>query len=99
MLNNYSKRFSLTSFGGDNWIWLTGFEQIVTNGVSTYYAIDSAPTSRIVTFNQFWIYQGYQNLQYLTCHILMHTQLNMLEDISTFHQMIIFIKLIRTSLL
>ena len=68
MLNNYSKRFSLTSFGGDNWIWLTGFEQIVTNGVSTYYAIDSAPTSRIVTFNQFWIYQGYQNLQYLNTY-------------------------------
>ena len=64
MLNNYSKRFSLTSYGGVNWIWLTGFEQIVTNGVSTYYTIDNAQTSHIVTFNQFWIYQGYQNLPY-----------------------------------
>ena len=63
MLNNYSKRFSLTSFGGVNWNYLTGFEQIVTNGVSTYYAIDFG-ASRIVTFNQFWIYQGYQNLPY-----------------------------------
>ena len=64
MLNNYSKRFSLISYGGINWNYLTGFEQIVTNGVSTYYAIDDAPTSHIVTFNQFWIYQGYQNLPY-----------------------------------
>ena len=65
MLNNYSKRFSLTSFGGVNWNWLTGFEQVVTNGVSTYYAIDYSDTSsRIVTFNHFWIYQGYQNLPY-----------------------------------
>ena len=65
ILNNYSKRFSLTSFGGVNWNWLTGFEQIVTNGVLTYYAIDYSPTlSHIVTFNQFWIYQGYQNLPY-----------------------------------
>ena len=64
MLNNYAKRFSLTSFGGGNWSWLTGFEQVVTNGVSTYYAIDYALTSRIVTFNQFWVLQGYQNLPY-----------------------------------
>ena len=73
MLNKYSKKFSLTSFGGVDWIWLTGFEQVITNGVSTYYAIDDAPTynaiddapkSRIVTFNHFWIYQDYQNLPY-----------------------------------
>ena len=43
---------------------LTGIEQVVTNGVATYYAIDLASISRIVTFNQFWIYQGYQNLPY-----------------------------------
>ena len=64
MLNSFSKRFSLTSFGGINWNWLTGFEQVVTNDVSTYYAIDYAQVSRIVTFNQFWLYQGYQNLPY-----------------------------------
>ena len=63
MLNSYAKRFSLKSYDGINWSGLTGFEQIVTNGVSTYYAIVYA-TSRIVTFNQFWIYQGYRSLPY-----------------------------------
>ena len=68
MLSKYTKRFSLSSYGGINWNWLTGFEQVVTNGVPTYYAIDfgqNAPfISRIVIFNQFWIYQGYHDLPY-----------------------------------
>ena len=43
MLNYYSKRLSLTIYGGVNWNGFeTGFEQMVTNGVSTYYAIDDA---------------------------------------------------------
>ena len=63
LLYNSTIRLSLKTYGGINWAYLTGFEQVVTNGAATYYAIDfgSSP-SRIVTYNQFWIYQGYQSL-------------------------------------
>ena len=63
MLKNYVKRHRLTSYGGINWGTLTGFEQVVTNDLVTYYAIDHE-NSRIVTFDQYWVYQGYQSLPY-----------------------------------
>ena len=63
MAKNYVKRHSLTSYGGINWDGLTGFEQVVTNDIERYYAIDHT-LSRIVTFNQNWVYQGYQSLPY-----------------------------------
>ena len=59
----YVKRHSITSYGGNNLIKLTGFEQVVTDGNATYYAIDYY-NSRIVKFNQYWEYQNYQNLPF-----------------------------------
>ena len=61
MIQNYRKRFSLTSYGGTNWSLLTGVEQVVTGGVATYYVIDYR-TSRVVTFDQYWNYKSYSIL-------------------------------------
>ena len=61
MLQNYRKRFSLTSYGDTNWTHLTGVEQVVTGGVVTYYVIDYG-TSRVITYDQYWNYQNYSNL-------------------------------------
>ena len=65
MLKNYTKKFSLTTYGNIRWNGLTGFEQVINNGVATYFAVDygSSP-SRSVIFNQHWIYQSYHNLTY-----------------------------------
>ena len=59
ILKMYVKRHSLTNYGGKTWGYLTGFEQVVTDGTATYYVIDH---SRIVKFNDYWEYQNYQNL-------------------------------------
>ena len=64
MHNNFVKRYSLTNYGGIKWTFLTGFEQVVTNGISTYYAIEFSQPSVIVIFNQFWIYQYSQPLPF-----------------------------------
>ena len=64
MFEKYTKKFSLTSYDGFNWEWLSGFEQVViNNGIATYYAVDYG-SSRIVTFNQNWVYQSYQQLPF-----------------------------------
>lgn len=63
MFNNYAKKFSLQSYGGINWDYVTGFEQVINNGVATYYVIEWT-TSRVVIFNQNWIYQSYQSVPY-----------------------------------
>ena len=61
MLSNYTKRFSLTTYGGVSWSLLSGFEQVLTNGVPTYYVVDWG-VSRVVTYDQYWNYQTYQAL-------------------------------------
>ena len=66
ILKNYTKKFTITTYGNNLWNWLTGFEQVINNGVATYYAVDfgSSASSRIVIFNQHWVYQSYHNLTY-----------------------------------
>ena len=65
MFNNYIKRYSVTNYGGNNWNWLMGYEKTEINGIATYYAIDyPLVPSRIVMFNQYWIYKDYQNLPF-----------------------------------
>ena len=64
MHNNYAKKYSLTNYGGISWTYLTGFEQTVTNGISTYYAVEYSQLSPIVIFNEFWVYLYYQNLPF-----------------------------------
>ena len=54
---------SLTRYGRSTWVDLTGFEQVVTDGIATYYAIDQL-AHRIVKFNQNWDYQEYHKLPY-----------------------------------
>ena len=63
ILKMYVKRHSLTNYGGNTWAYLTGFEQVVTDGTATYYAIDWG-SSHIVKFNDYWEYQNYQNLSF-----------------------------------
>ena len=63
MLNNFTKRQSFIRYGDNNWNSLTGFEQVVTDGKATYYAIDYG-NSRIITYNHYWEYQSYQKLPY-----------------------------------
>ena len=62
MLANFTKRFSLTSYGGNSWGLLTGFEQIVNiYGVATYYLIDYN-SYRVVIFDKNWNYQTFIGL-------------------------------------
>ena len=64
MFSNYMKRLTLTDYGGNNsWAKLTGFEQVVSSGNTTYYLIDNG-NSRIVSFDKYWIYLSYQTLPY-----------------------------------
>ena len=46
---NYQKRFSITSYGGNVFDTITGFEQVVTNGIPTYYVVDY---NRVIQFDQ-----------------------------------------------
>ena len=66
ILKNYTKKFSITTYGNIGWYWLSGFEQVINNGVATYFAVDygSSASSRIVIFNQHWVYKRYHNLPY-----------------------------------
>ena len=63
MFANYQKRFSIISYVGKAFSQVTGFEQVITNGIPTYYVLDYE-TSRLVQFNQDWNYQKYYNLTY-----------------------------------
>ena len=66
MLANYTKRFSLTNYGGIAWSLITGFEQVVSgSGVATYYVIDYS-AQKVVIFNQYWVYQSYKALNALS---------------------------------
>ena len=75
MLNTYKKRFSLKSFGnGIDFGTITGFEEVVTNGVSKFYLLDNYGYSRIIIFNQYWIYQSHQNLPFSSTESLKYVE-------------------------
>jgi hypothetical protein len=63
IFQNYTKQFSLTTYGGISWKLLTGIEMVVTNSIPTYYTLDYA-ISRVTTFDQYWNYQTYNNLPF-----------------------------------
>ena len=44
MFANYQKRFTLTTYGSNTFSQVTGLEQVVTNGIPTYYVIDYGNT-------------------------------------------------------
>ena len=60
-MKNLDKKFEIKAYEDFNWRWLTAFEQIVNNGIATYYLIDYG-AQRVVIFNQYWIYQNYKKL-------------------------------------
>jgi hypothetical protein len=61
MFQNYTKRLSLTSYNGNSWFSLTGFE-VIANGIPNYYVVDQNSSSKVVMFDQNWNYQNYSNL-------------------------------------
>lgn len=61
MLSNYTKRNSITTYGGNSWGPLTGIIQVLTSGVATYYSINYGP-NHLVKFDQYWNYQTYYTL-------------------------------------
>ena len=63
MLQTFIKRFSLTNCNGNSWSQATGFEQVINDGIPTYYIVDYSKSS-IAVFNQYWICQSYQYLPY-----------------------------------
>ena len=63
MFANYQKRFSITSYGGNSFSSVTGFEQVVTNSIPTYYVTDfNVP--RVIKFDQNWNYENTIKLSY-----------------------------------
>ena len=58
---NFTKRFSITTYGSTNFVYLTGFTYSITNGVATYYTIDWT-TNKVWLFNQYWQYQTYYSI-------------------------------------
>ena len=61
MFANYQKRFSITSYGGNSFSSVTGFEQVVTNSIPTYYVIGKLKyffnrrnNSCVIQFDQNW---------------------------------------------
>ena len=61
MFANYQKRFSITSYGGNSFIYVKGFEQVVTNGISNYYVV-YYNRQRVIQFDQYWNYQTNYNV-------------------------------------
>ena len=72
MFASYQKRISITSYGGNSYgsLHVTGFEQVVTNGIPTYYVIDFSTYSSVIQFDQHWNYQTDGSLSYYYSHTL-----------------------------
>ena len=64
MFANYQKRFSITSYGGNLFYDVSGFEQVVTNGIPTYYVVDASYYSRVIQFDNYWDYKQNNELPY-----------------------------------
>ena len=67
MFQNYEKRFSIRSYDGFNWSMASGFEEVVVDGTSKYYVVDYIK-SRIVTFDQSWVFSSFCNLPHNLTH-------------------------------
>jgi hypothetical protein len=61
MFTSYTKRASIDNYGGIYWSYAGGYEEVVTNGIPTFYAVDII-TSRVVKFDSNWNYQAYRDL-------------------------------------
>jgi hypothetical protein len=61
MFTTYTKRHSIDNYGGISWSYGCGYEEVVQNGIPTFYAVDIG-TSRVVKFDLKWNYQTYYNL-------------------------------------
>ena len=69
MFQNYGKKFSIDNYNGTTWGYGTGFEEVVTNGISTFYVVDIS-SSRVVKFDYMWNYQTYFNLPFPSSYTL-----------------------------
>ena len=58
-LQTIQKKFTLTTYGSYGFNNIKGFEQVITNGIPTYYVADG---KRVVQFDQYWNYQKSYNL-------------------------------------
>ena len=57
------RRNSITSYGGniDGISAFSGFEQVVTNGIATYYVLND---NHVIQFDQYWNYEKNNQLPY-----------------------------------
>ena len=78
MFQNYSKRFSITSYGEFYMNSLTGFEEVVVNGVARYYVINYNNTfhSDIVIFDQNWILKDHRKSNALCTYSIKYVERN-----------------------
>ena len=58
MFENYQIRFSISSYGAKIFGYVSGFEQVVTNGIPIYYVVDYY-SSHVIQFDQYWNYQKF----------------------------------------
>ena len=63
MFSNFTNKLKFSSYAGNNFNTLTGFEQVTSNGVTVYYLIEWG-TSRAIKYNDNWVYQTYYSFPY-----------------------------------
>ena len=63
IFSHFEHRFSISSYGRKAFSGVRGFEQVVTNGIPTYYVVEQYD-HRVVQFDLQWKYQKYYNLTY-----------------------------------
>jgi hypothetical protein len=63
IFKNYTKKASINIYGGISWSYETGYEEVVTNGIPTFYAVDYG-SQRVVKFDSNWNYLGDYNLPF-----------------------------------
>jgi hypothetical protein len=61
MFTNYTKRASIDNYGGIPWTYAGGYEEVINNGIPTFYAVD-IDISRVVKFDSNWNYQTFYDL-------------------------------------
>jgi hypothetical protein len=61
MFTNYTKRASIDNYGGTYWTYGRGYEEVITDGIPTFYVIDTG-ASRVVKFDSNWNYQAVYGL-------------------------------------
>ena len=68
MFTNYQKRFNFTTYGNNSLHTVTGFEQVVTNGIPTYFVLDYT-YRRVIQYDQYWNYVKYNGLPYYSWNL------------------------------